>query len=239
VAGRPSPGFPSDSTLPLLAAFVLALAFLGVVVAIGLGDSSSARGKPVASSTTTQQRTPLLADEVPVLLLVSTAGDGQGTVRVNGEPHDCSNDCRFKFPRDDTVRLVAREAAGSTFVGWTGNCEGGRTCDQIMDGPRSVTALFGKKTPPPAETAPTTECDDGLDNDGDGLVDGEDGDCLIGETEDPGNAVPPPPPPIVPQPVVPQVPVVPPPPPPPPPPVVEPPPPPPPPPLSPPVLPPE
>ena len=38
--GSSGPGFPNDSTLPLLAAFVLALAFLGGVVAVGLSDGA-------------------------------------------------------------------------------------------------------------------------------------------------------------------------------------------------------
>jgi hypothetical protein len=219
------PGFPNDSTLPLLVAFVLALAFLGIVVAIGLSDGAD--GAPASAKTSTDSladTTPV--DELPkVTVTLDTAGAGRGTVRVAGEPRVCSAECRFRLDRDISVTVIARAAPGSTFVTWTGSCGGGRFCTLLLDRSRTATALFSVKEKP-QEIEPAVpegpDCEDKIDNDGDGKVDIEDDDCLLGENEDPAavtpdDVAPPPVAPVQPPPVV-MPPVVPPPPPPPPPP---------------------
>jgi hypothetical protein len=229
----PEPSFPNDSTLPLLVAFALALAFLGVVVAIGLSDGAD--GAPAAAKTSTDSladTTPV--DELPkVMLTLDTAGAGSGTVRVAGVTRVCTAECRFRLDRDTSATIIARAARGSTFVTWTGSCGGGRFCTVLLDRSRTATALFSKKEAPPPEEPAVPEgpdCEDKIDNDGDGKTDIDDDDCLLGEYEDPADnaaaapddttappavTAPPPAVPIVPPPVVPP-PVVPPPPPPPP-----------------------
>jgi hypothetical protein len=232
VTGPPNAGFPNDSTLPLLAAFVLALCFLGGVVAVGLSDGSDA---PAAASTT--DTIPVFEEEPTprVTLTLDTAGGGKGTVRVAGEKRVCTAECNFEMDRETSVTIIAHAAAGSKFVTWTGACGGGRICTLYMDRSRTVTALF-TSTAPVAPIA-TADCKDGIDNDSDGFADDADPDCFTGDTEagdgtDPLLDAPPPPPPpplpVAPQPVIPPPVVRPPPPPPvasPPPPVVSPPPP--------------
>jgi hypothetical protein len=211
-------GFPNDSTLPLLVALVLALAFLGAVVAIGLSDGAS--GAPASAKTSTES----LADTTPVVetprvtLVLDTAGQGKGTVRVVGDPRRCSGECRFRLDRDTSATIIASPASGATFVSWTGTCGGGRICTVLMDRSHTATALFNRKEQPVDPTAPTAnECSDGIDNDADGFIDGDDDDCLLGNSEfptDPTVTPPPPPvvpvqpPPVVPPPVVPPPPVV-------------------------------
>lgn len=224
----PGPGFPNDSTLPLLAAFVLALAFLGAVVAIGLSDGAS--GAPASAKTSSES----LADTTPVeetprvTLVLDTVGEGKGTVRVAGEGRVCSGECRYALDRDTSVTIIASPARGSTFVSWTGSCGGARICTVLLDRSHTATALFSRKEQPPDPGIPTEpECSDGIDNDADGFTDGDDDDCLLGDSEFPTDpTVTPPPPPVVPvqpppvvipPPVVPPPPVAPPPPPPPPP----------------------
>jgi hypothetical protein len=207
------PGFPNDSTLPLLAALVLALAFLGAVVAIGLSDGAD--GSPVSAKTSTESLADTTVDETPhVTLVLDTAGEGKGTVRVAGEGRVCSGECRYRLDRDTSVTIIASPARGSTFVSWTGTCGGGRICTVLLDHSHTATALFSRKEQPVDPTAPTAaECSDGVDNDADGFIDGDDDDCLLGDSEFPTDPTPPPPPPppvapvqpapVVPAPVVP------------------------------------
>ena len=217
------PGFPHDSTLPLLVAFLLALAFLGVVVAIGLSDGAD--GAPAAKTATDSLADTQIEETPRVTLALDTAGEGRGTVRVAGEPRVCSGECRFTFDRDTSVTIIARAAPGSKFVSWTGSCGGGRICTVLLDRSINATALFSVKAaePPEVPTSEGPDCEDKVDNDGDGTVDIEDEECLLGSTEsgvDPADiprnetvAPPPgtpvqPPPVVVPPPVVPPPPVV-------------------------------
>jgi hypothetical protein len=214
----------------LLAAFILAVAFLGAVVAYGLGGGGGATAAQVTATTpTTRTTTPPgsttpVVEEVQVTLGVTTAGDGHGMIRIGGALRDCSDLCRIKVVQGTSETISARPASGSTFVGWTAPCDAPRTCIVSMDMSRLLTALFALK---PAQ--PTSECADGIDNDGDGLVDDADPDCSLGDTESTPPPAPPPPVNLPPPVILP---------PPPPPPVILPPPPPPPPPVAPPLPPP-
>ena len=184
------PGFGSDSTIPLLTAFLLALAFLGVVVAIGLSDGAD--GAPATAKTSTDSladTTPV--DELPkVTLTLDVAGAGRGTVRVAGEPKVCSKECSFRLDRDVSVTIIARAAPGSTFVTWTGSCGGGRFCTVLTDRSQTATALFSvkeKELPEEPVVPEGPDCEDKIDNDGDGKTDIDDDDCLLGEYEDPAD----------------------------------------------------
>jgi hypothetical protein len=180
----PDSGPFGGSTLPLLLAFVLALAFLGVVVAIGLSEHPDTSQ---AASTTETNDIP--AGDLPtprVTLILGTAGEGRGTVRVAGQPRVCTTECSFRIDQDTSVTIIARAAAGSKFVSWTGSCGGGRICTVTMDQARRATALFALPTDENAAQAPVPavpDCTDGLDNDGDGFVDDADVECFTGDSE--------------------------------------------------------
>jgi len=203
-----------DSTIPLLSALLLALAFLGIVVAIGLTDGPDT---PAAASSTTTTAAAAPEGDIPtplVTLTLDTAGEGKGTVRVAGMPKVCSQACSFKVDQDTSVTIIARSAPGSRFVSWTGSCGGGRICTILMDKSITYTALFALPSDSTPElVVPEPDCSDGLDNDDDGYADDADVECFTGNSEapldDPGatfdDAAPPPvvPPPVVPPPVVP------------------------------------
>jgi len=55
------------------------------------------------------------------------------------------------------VGLAAKAGAGSSFIGWSGDCSGGGGCSVTMDGPRSVTATFTKQNPPPPQIGPPVQ----------------------------------------------------------------------------------
>ena len=216
VSDRPGAGFPGDSTLPLLAAFLLALGFLGAVIAIMKDGSSGARPVATATTRTTARPAPAAAPEAPlprVTLTVSTAGDGRGQVRIGSDVRDCTEeDCKLTVDEGEDVILAARPASDSTFVGWTGSCSSQRVCRVRMDRSLSLIALFALDKAA-APSSPDAECSDDFDNDGDDLIDDLDPECVIGDSETPEEdplddvapPVTPPPPPVVqpPPPVVP------------------------------------
>ena len=208
-----------SSTLPLAVAFLLGLAFLGAVVAIVKSGGTPAQ---VAATATTEDPVYTTPTEqtARVSLLIEIAGGGRGKVSIDGVLRDCSDGCRLRPYQASTVDLVAHQAKGSTFVGWTGSCGSTRHCLLNMGRSHTATALFTDNTPTlPSGGASTSECHDGFDNDGDGAIDAADYDCAIGTTETPDEPVVttpavPPPPVITPPPVVLPPPVAPPPPPP-------------------------
>lgn len=86
-------------------------------------------------------RARFLPEGVPVEVV--RAGTGAGTVTSEPAGIDCGADCVSTFEDGATVTLTAIAAAGSTFVGWTGDCTGADPeCDVVADAPRTVTATF-------------------------------------------------------------------------------------------------
>ena len=81
-------------------------------------------------------------------LEVATSGEGTGT--VNSEPSgiSCPLACISKFRQDSVVTLTATPDLGSTFSGWTGDCEGFSTCQVPLDTNKVVGAVFGSVAEP-------------------------------------------------------------------------------------------
>ena len=86
-------------------------------------------------------------------LTVSVPGTG-GTVTGGGL--NCPGNCTTLTNPGATVTLTAKPAAGNTFAGWAGACDGtALTCTVTMAADRSVTASFrGSSGPPPQLRAP-------------------------------------------------------------------------------------
>ncbi|MCA9578451.1 MAG: hypothetical protein KC668_23625 [Myxococcales bacterium] len=85
------------------------------------------------------------ADEVS--LLISRSGSGMGTVTSAPTGIDCGASCSAVFAPGEEITLTATETAGSTFMGWSGDCTGtGMTCTLTMSAARSVTATFDVNT---------------------------------------------------------------------------------------------
>jgi hypothetical protein len=90
----------------------------------------------------------------PQTLAVGGSGTGTGMVTSDPAGIDCvveggktSGRCNAAFEYGTTVRLSAGPTGGSTFDGWSGDCEGTGPCSLTMDTPHGVTATF--KGPPP------------------------------------------------------------------------------------------
>lgn len=77
-------------------------------------------------------------DDPPLQVLKT----GLGTGTVSGTGINCGTDCDQGFASTDTVTLTATAAAGSTFLGWGGDCSGTGACTLSMNVARNVTANF-------------------------------------------------------------------------------------------------
>ena len=180
MSGRPNTGFPNDSTLPLLAAFVLALAFLGGVVAVGLSDGAD--GRPPRRRRTrsrSSRRSPRRASRSRSTRPAAARARCGSPARSACAPRECN----FEMDRETSVTIIARAAEGSKFV----------TLDRRMRRRAHLHDLHGPlahgrprcsprrhRLPPPV---PTADCRDGLDNDSDGFPDDADPECFTGDTE--------------------------------------------------------
>ncbi len=74
-------------------------------------------------------------------LAVVKSGAGSGTVTPSPAGTSCGQNC-FSYAAGASVALTASPAAGSTFTGWSGACNGTGSCVVTMDAARSVTATF-------------------------------------------------------------------------------------------------
>lgn len=77
------------------------------------------------------------------IVKVLKVGSGNGTVRSTPAGIDCGASCEASFDEGSTVKLEARAAPGSGFVGWRQGCTGNRDCNvTIGDAPTVVEAGF-------------------------------------------------------------------------------------------------
>jgi len=79
-------------------------------------------------------------------------GDGTGTVTANGTTiSECgAATCAATFAAGISTTFLATAAPDSDFAGWGGACSGASPlCTVTIDGPKSITATFSKKPPPP------------------------------------------------------------------------------------------
>ena len=101
-------------------------------------------------------------------LSVSRAGTGSGAISSSPAGIACPGTCSAEYLEDEVVTLTASADAGSTFTNWSGACLGTGTCVVTLDEDRAVIANFDSVPIPPP---PAKQCEDGVDNDGDGLID--------------------------------------------------------------------
>ena len=79
----------------------------------------------------------------PATLTVTLAGTGSGVVTSSPSGIDCGSDCNESYAAGTVVTLITDAASGSTFVGWSGDCDGsGQTTSVTMDTPRTCKATF-------------------------------------------------------------------------------------------------
>jgi hypothetical protein len=85
-------------------------------------------------------------------LVLTKAGDGQGTVASAPAGIECGTTCSAAFDNGTSVTLSAAPTAGSSFAGWSGaGCGGTSTCTVAMSAGQDVTATF---VAPPVSPAP-------------------------------------------------------------------------------------
>jgi len=83
--------------------------------------------------------------EVGTVFPVAVTKAGQGRVRSRPSGIDCGAGCSGSFEAGSTVTLETVPVKGWKFVRWSGSCTGSRTtCVLGMDGPKSVSATFGR-----------------------------------------------------------------------------------------------
>ena len=78
-------------------------------------------------------------------LTVNKAGTGSGIVFSNDGKINCGNDCSELYPSGAVVNLTASANGGSTFVEWSGACNGPGSCQVSMNEARTVTAAFRRE----------------------------------------------------------------------------------------------
>lgn len=77
------------------------------------------------------------------LLSIAKVGSGSGTVTRSGGSLNCGSTCTESLPPGSIVTLTATPAAGSTFVGWSGNaCSGTGSCSFTINANTTVNAQF-------------------------------------------------------------------------------------------------
>jgi hypothetical protein len=67
---------------------------------------------------------------------------GSGSVSSAPAGIACGNDCVHQYTHGASVKLTATPAAGWSFGGWSGACNGAGACNITMDGTKTVTATF-------------------------------------------------------------------------------------------------
>ncbi|MFN7955460.1 MAG: hypothetical protein U0610_27295 [bacterium] len=78
---------------------------------------------------------------------VTKAGNGSGTVTSSPAGINCGASCTGTYDYGTVVAMAATPAAGSTFVGWSGEgCSGTGFCSVTADAAKNVTATFALQT---------------------------------------------------------------------------------------------
>jgi uncharacterized repeat protein (TIGR02543 family) len=99
----------------------------------------------VVSELQTDMATPI--GVTPLLVLtVTRAGTGSGTVMSNPLGIDCGSVCAASFAEGIAVALTATPTTGSRFTGWGGDCTGTGACIVTMTQAHNVMATFTLQT---------------------------------------------------------------------------------------------
>lgn len=73
---------------------------------------------------------------------LGVAVEGAGVVTAAAAAISCPDRCDAELDHGTEVTLTASARRGSTFAGWSGDCQGTQRCRLTMDGARTVTARF-------------------------------------------------------------------------------------------------
>ncbi|MEA2131513.1 MAG: hypothetical protein QOJ85_4404 [Solirubrobacteraceae bacterium] len=168
---------PTVLVAALVAAVLIAATLVGLLLSGGGGDTGASPGLGLDGSGPAATTG---GDEKRVLLTVQVDGGGSGRVVIDPRGIACTDTCEHAFVLGSRVTLSQDPDTGSRFDGWSESCTGKGGCSIVMDRPREVTVTF-------EGTPGASQCSDGRDNDGDGLVDAADPGCDADTTEAPNN----------------------------------------------------
>jgi hypothetical protein len=115
-----------------------------------MGWSGDCSGTGSCEVTMNQARSVAATFALKTHLYVSKPGFGSGQVSSDPAAISCGATCQAAFTPGTVVSLSAIPDAGSTFIGWSGECSGTGSCQVTMDQNHNVTALFALNTLPHA-----------------------------------------------------------------------------------------
>jgi hypothetical protein len=107
-----------------------------------VGWSGDCTGTGSCIVDTSASRSVVAAFEDDQLLIVEFAGDGAGTVEIEGIDPGCTSQCLLYLPYGSEIDLTATDGPGF-FTSWSGDCSGSNAqCTVTMDGAQTVSASF-------------------------------------------------------------------------------------------------
>jgi hypothetical protein len=198
--GSPGPWGGGSPPPVLLAALGAALLIAVTLTAFLIGSGSGGEDlQPAGSSASASGGSSAAGDtDGRVRLRVTFDGDGGGEIKISPADIACSETCSNDIVTDTRIRVTADADIGSKFAGWSDTCNGTGGCVFYMARSRELGVTFDKTEPakkpiadcdndeipdsedsgcddpPPAPAdspSAASDCHDGKDNDGDGLID--------------------------------------------------------------------
>jgi phospholipase C len=119
----------------------------------GWSGGSCSGSSPTCTLTLSASQQVIASFNSVVVLTVSLAGAGAGTVSSNPSGISCAPACTASFTSGMQVTLTATAGANSSFVGWTGGCSGSSpTCILTLAASQQVTASFSTTQSAPVLT---------------------------------------------------------------------------------------
>ena len=185
--GRPPPVLLAALGAAALIAVMLLAFFLGKGAGNNASPSSGLDGDAGAASVSDDR----------VVLKVVFEGEGGGLVQLVPPGVTCEQSCEREYPNGTRLTALATPDEGSVFEKWGDACSGTERCSVFMNRTLTLKATFqpkplgidptcedgqierdGKCIPdggavPSGPSEPASDCHDGRDNDGDGLIDAE------------------------------------------------------------------
>ncbi|MFH1248919.1 MAG: hypothetical protein V1660_02100 [archaeon] len=92
------------------------------------------------------------------LVMVGTAGDGEGKIISYPPGISCPGKCTQEFAPGTEVTLGGIPASGSALVGWQGTCSGTGDCTFVLEEDIAIIGHFNKKTQPNPRPSGNGQC---------------------------------------------------------------------------------